>query len=180
MQTILKKMLRVSYLEQMNEDNPFSHNKKYSRTLNCKVYPTKTNVGQTMFDSDSVISGVIIAEKMYICFGDTGTIDSNITLRPIHFDHSIGIWRYNLWYASPNISDCDNGNISCSNRVELVELATDYFIVAPILALDPGDNEAALFIDKHWAYTVICRSWRVMVNNGTLTYSIPLSELFSE
>ena len=180
MQTILKKMLRASYLEQMNEDNPFSHNKKYSRTLNCKVYPTKTNVGQTMFDSDSVISGVIIAEKMYICFGDTGTIDSNITLRPIHFDHSIGIWRYNLWYASPNISDCDNGNISCSNRVELVELATDYFIVAPILALDPGDNEAALFIDKHWAYTVICRSWRVMVNNGTLTYSIPLSELFSE
>ena len=180
MQTILKKMLRASCLEEINEDNPFSQNKRYGRLLNCKVYPANAFVGQCMFDCDNAISGVIIDQHMYVCFNTAGRTNENITLHRIDFDHSIGMWRYNLWYSAPKISDQgDSRNLSCIDRVDLVDQASDYFVLAPLLSLADVDTNNFLFEHNRWAFTVICRSWRVMVSTGKLELIVPQKDLFS-
>lgn len=170
MQTILMKLLKTCFLELLNDGNPFGQRKQYARALNVKVYPFTSSLG-AILDRGDILSGIILDDKMFLCFNSKVRANSEITLRQITFDDLSGTWRYNLWYA-PAIK-CDEVRI-CPSRAEISTLASDYFVMLPIVNLtssgETDDSEPLL-------RTVLCRSWRIRNSEGELALPTPHENL---
>ena len=168
MQTILTKLLKTSFLELLNEGNAFSQRKEYERALHVKVYPFTFLLQDMLDNTEDILSGIIVEDKMFLCYNTKERGDSGITLHELSFDDLCGDWRYNLWYARANM--CVHAHeMKCSGRTELSTMASDYFVLLPMLKLESqGETD-----DQLTLRTVLCRSWRIRDSGGNLTLPTP-------
>jgi hypothetical protein len=162
LKTILTKMLRTDVLDSFNKENPFSKAKKYSRTSHVRIY----NKGQKhakvedVFSQEDIVSGLIDKEgNGLVCFEESR--EKGIGAYPVNFNDSKGRWKFNLWYseALPQISYSH----LYKNREELLGDCKDFFI----LLRERGTNNSSI-------RTMICRSWKVRDDMGTLRLPLPL------
>lgn len=171
MQTILRKLITTSILEYMNEGNEFSKSKEYARKLNFKVYSEaaadEDDPSSALCLSD-MISGVVIEDRLYVCFDNPGREDKTITLLPFEFDDD-GLSRYNLWYAVPIFAGRqetteDERILTCPSRDKLPSMVSDYFLSIPMIEIesDQGQKKGTPL------HTVLLRSWRVRNSDGSL------------
>ena len=135
----------------------------YARTFNIKVYPTTTTPSQ-LVKLQSIISGVIDTEgQLYVCIDNVSK--SGISLHTVEFDDNAGYWKYDLWYAP--VIFMSNRQKQCSDRKDLVSMASDYFIMVPHYSNDENEDETIK------GRTVFCRSWRVRYKEGKLRLPTP-------
>ena len=189
MKVILNKLLRTCYLENVNEGNPFSQRIQYSRTLNVTVYACTTSLHELLGSGD-IISGVVANGALCVCVQGKGS-GSPIYLHPINFSDE-GLWYYNLWYSSTEC--CDTNAVSSVNsRKALTDLASDYFVLMPMIDDNEGsddddddvdiNNDDDVQVDisngnEDCYYTVLCHSWRVRNSEGKLALPTPLEDIF--
>ena len=156
MKTLLLKMLRTKIFDIINKDNQFSQRKTYARTIDFKTYDKEKELSNEHF-----FSGVIIGDEMFMCFNaESGTARSDmplLTLKNIEFTGA-GCWNYNLWYETISIKE---GTSKRCSRHEVLEQSSDFFILFPL------KNDKKKF-------TMICKSWKVRDEKGTLRLPTPL------
>lgn len=172
MQTILKKLVTTCILEYMNEGNQLSNAKQYARKLNFKVYSSSTNLSE-FFQGADMISGVVVHNKMYVCFDNQGSNNKEITLLPLRFDDKDGMNRYSLWYAP--LVECsadDAAVLTCPSRDALPSMASDYFLSIPMIEIKPGKGSPL--------HTVLFRSWKIRDPKGRQVLLTPPADLLQD
>lgn len=92
-----------------------------------------------------------------------------VNLFRINFDDDNGVWILNLWYAKAWIGSLER---VVDNRTILLDEFHDFFLLLkmkPEICSEESSNHQR-------RSTVICKSWRVRVENGRLEYPMPRDE----
>jgi len=160
MKTLLVKMLRTKIFDIINKDNQFSQRTTYARTIDFKTYDKAKALSNEHF-----FSGVIIDDKMFMCFNaESGSARSDmtlLTLKSLKFTGKAGCWNYNLWYETISIEE-DASKSKRYSRHDVLEHSSDFFILFPL------KNDRTKF-------TMICKSWKIRDERGTLRLPTPLT-----
>ena len=105
--------------------------------------------------------------EMYCCLEEERS--GVVKLFCINFDDGEGVWILNLWYAKARIGSLER---VVDNRAILLDEFHDFFL---LLKMKPEicSGESS---NNQRRSTVICKSWRVRVENGHLEYPMPNDE----
>jgi hypothetical protein len=165
LKTILTKILRTDVLASFNKDNPFSKAKKYSRTSHVRIYNKGLKYAsiEDVFSQEDIVSGVIHkTEIILVCFEESRV--KGIGVHPLIFNDKKGSWKCNLWYSEtlPQIQHY----CVYKSREELLKDCSDFFI----LLREKDTNNTSI-------RTMICCSWRVRDDVGTLRLPLPLKNV---
>ena len=164
MVTILTKILRTSFLAHMNQGNPYSETKEQARTLDFNVYLGTCDVSAALNDDKKFPSGVVVDDKLYLCFGRGGrSEDRSVSLVELQFDDTNGKWRYNLWYA-PVCANAAQDAPTKMSREEVLGRASDFFVLLP---------EFVVGCDTPHVHTVLCKSWKLRDECGNFRLLLP-------
>ena len=183
MVSVLRNLLRTSYLGYLNENNPLGQFKKYDRLMNVRVYSSSTSPSELLQDlgDNALLSGAIVEDRLYLCLHNRADNGRGISLHPIRFEDNVGYWRYNLWYAKTT-PDADQEVIH-TTREKLEDVCCDYFILVPAISQLTGDDSAdgnkSKVFEQNPKYTVLCRSWKVRDDQGRIRLPTPRKELQS-
>ena len=167
MVTFTEKVMNNYMLDHINKDNPMRYRDHYVRALNFTVYGIASPLTLGI-----VVSGVLVNDKMYVCFNGQQTSSSGknqVVLKELTFDDKAGQWHYNLFYAPATIDH--NKEVICEDREEVVERSSDVFALFH-LGLLPDEVES-----EKICFTMICRSWRIRDDAGKLRLPTPQKKL---
>ena len=171
---LLQKLLATATMEHLNKNNPMSIQTTYSRLSNFRVYrpDQKCCISEPhhVLEKNVFVSGIVDNHNtMYICFEKS--VGGGISLYPIAFDDAHGQWVLNLWYAEARIDEeCLTPIVTVPDRSELNEIAQDHFL---LLKMKKSVGDIDIVQPTHQKSTIICHSWKVRVDTGTLQIPLP-------
>ena len=169
MMTFMQKVMNSYMLDHINKGNPLCERLSYERALNFEVY-NKEMAALSPLTQGIVVSGVIVKERLYICFHQQVSSRNNqVVLKELTFDDEAGQWNYNLFYAPASIEHSKEG-VNCENREDVVKQSSDVFALFPMDMSNDVDSEKTCF-------TLICRSWRIRDDVGKLRLPTPKEKL---
>ena len=171
LKVLLEKLLSTSVLESLNFNNPLRSKIKYARLRDFNVYRsdiTTTTPSLFLIDKEYITGLIDEYSKMYLCF--ERSVGSGISLCPISFDDSVGIWILNMWYARADVG-CEACKVA--DRHELMGRCKDSFLMLKVKTEVHNDNQC-----NQW--TVICHSWKVRINTGCFELPMPRKEYHSK
>jgi hypothetical protein len=174
LQNLLQKLLNTLVLDDLNEANPLRDGKVRSRTGDFKIY-RKTDTDKVCIEraadvlvENQFISGVVGNEgKLYICFSPNR---SAYQLFELSFGDTDGDWLLNLWYSKAQLFS-DRPAKEFLSRGEVEDFCVDHFL---LLKLSP---DAGIHYED--LSTVICKSWKVRMDDGSLRLPMPMSEFLT-
>lgn len=156
LKTVLSKLLRDHVFAIINEGNPHNHD-GYARTHNFRVYKSDeyTKNPSLVLEKEDVVVGVIDSSgKMMICVDNGG--GGGISLYEVMFDTN-GVERYCLWYCKATLKQQPAKQYE--RRDLLINDCTDFFLLLKSVSVEEQRSRLS---------TVICRSWRVRSQSGSL------------
>ena len=174
LKNLLEKLLTTMVLRDLNRHNPLQKNSARSRNSDFKVYRCKDEEEAVkILESNQFMSG-IVDEKgdLYVCF----CIDNQYALLPLKFE-SQGKWLLNLWYSK--VTFC-NEVWKFKEKSGVVDIAADYFILLKQSKDEDETIEGLATVNEDETIeglaTVICKSWKVRMDDGTLRLPMPREE----
>ena len=161
--TVQRKQLTTSVFSWLNSDNPKSCQKQYERNYNLKVYRCQDDQDplNLLQENNVLTGGVDHLGNLFFCVEDSSGID----LWSLIFDDEEGHWCFNLWYSKVRLGDAIH---HCENRKEVLKKCSDYFIMLPKATAEQSPLDHPV---QH--RTVICRSWRIRDESGSLQLPVP-------
>ena len=150
-------------LDHFNKDNPLCKRAVYAKTINFTIYKSHTTP-EALLDEDVVSSGVILDDRLYICFASSGP---EVVLKRLNFNDNAGKWHYNLYYAPASIVLSNTEDVILSSREEVIEKSSDVFALF-----------GRVLSNEDLCFTMICRSWRVRDDHGKLRLPTPREDVF--
>lgn len=127
--TILRKILNTDVFNSLNKDNPFSCERKYSRTTKIKIYSkgqNYDNISDVFKLEDTVIGAINVNGDIFVCFEES-RVSGGLSLYSLLFDDLIGRWQCNLWYS--HVSPILTPSKTCKDRSELMHHCTDFCVL---------------------------------------------------
>jgi hypothetical protein len=117
-----------------------------------------------VFSHEDIVSRVISkAGNLLVCFEESR--GKGLEVHPLIFSDEIGSRKFNLWYSEP-VPQNQHSHVY-KGREELLEDCGDFFIL--FREKETNDNNSMR--------TMICRSWRVRDDMGTLRLPLPLKNI---
>ncbi len=166
LKTIIEKILRTACFSQLNAGNPLDDKTVYNRTLDVQVYKAKADIDLLLQRGSGIVSGIVNAQgQLLICANEVSTKNEKcIAAYPVLFEGGDreGYHLYDLWYTKAKLASKAMAS-AYRSRKELLEAASDYFILVP-------------HQDEDSARTVLCKSWRVRHKTGELKVPTPSRE----
>lgn len=171
LKNLLQKLLTTMVLRDLNQNNPLRQKSVRSRNTDFKVYRCNDKKeAAKILESNQFMSGLVDqAGDLYVCF----CINNRYVLFPLEFERE-GKWLLNLWYSK--VTFRKNSEWELNERSDVVDSAVDYFIL--VKQSKDGDEEIeGLGEDKiKGLAAVICKSWKVRMDDGTLQLPMPRKE----
>lgn len=161
--SVLIKMVRNRFFDNLNEGNQFASQRSKSRLSSVSVYAQNGNKSSVSYlQRGDPITGIRDEHgNLCVCIkGDRG----RVSVCPLRFDDEDGRELFNMWYSG---LDVDQTNIRCvEDRATILEISRDYFIAV-----------AHKFKDGHFRYALICKSWKMRQKDGRVDLPIPLKDI---
>jgi hypothetical protein len=115
-----------------------------------------------ILESNQFMSGIVDrVGNLYVCF----CIKNRYVLFPLEFERE-GKWLLNLWYSK--VTFRKNREWELGVVSDVVDSAVDHFILLKQSRDDDKDIEGLA--------AVICKSWKVRMDDGTLQLPMPRKE----
>lgn len=162
MMPFTEKVMNAYMLDHVNTDNPMCERLHYARTLNFAIYKLESPLTE-----DIVVSGVVVDDRLYICFDSSK--ESQVVLKRLKFDDTVGKWHYNLYYAPASIEHAEV--VTFVDREEVLKKSSDSFALFGVRA---SSNEVESEMIR---FTMICRSWKIRDDDGKLRLPTPREDV---
>jgi hypothetical protein len=167
--TLLDKVMTTSVFKHLCEKYKMWSRTEYSNLFQFRVYNKDLS---TVLQENEYVTGVIDKNgDLYCCLEEERS--GVVKLFRINFDDGEGVWILNLWYAKARIGSLER---VVDNRAILLDEFHDFFL---LLKMKPEicSGESS---NNQRRSTVICKSWRVRVENGHLEYPMPNDECLTD
>jgi hypothetical protein len=163
LKNLLQKLLTTMVLRDLNQNNPLRQKSVRSRNTDFKVYRCNDKKeAAKILESNQFMSGIVDrVGNLYVCF----CIKNRYVLFPLEFERE-GKWLLNLWYSK--VTFRKNREWELDVVSDVVDSAVDHFILLKQSRDDDKDIEGLA--------AVICKSWKVRMDDGTLQLPMPRKE----
>ena len=162
LQIVMQKLVERRFFDWYNQDNQFMHQSGRHRTTKLKIYP-KSNAEKDpkeVLKRGEPISGMLHEDgQLCICIRDKG---GRVNLHELKFDDRVGRFCFDMWYSRVSIG---NVKATLSSEKDVIDKSVDYFIVV-----------SQTFDDDFYLSALICRSWKLRRDDGSLSLPLPSKE----
>ena len=157
MGTILSKVIKSFFIDQVNANNSFHDTTSWPRTSNLKFLKGSVDIS-SVFDDNDVLSGIIgYDNEMYLCQNVLAKNGGGIRLFNLQFDDTDGGKVYELHYAPVRLGS-DAQHIHFDDRRALESFTKEQIMMTKHYKSFDKCNS------RPW--TVICRNWKVRNSKG--------------